>query len=220
MEKYSIKHNNTSFKILCDDSFMCNHYLKSGLFYENKMLDYIKENKIYGIYLDIGAFIGNHSIFFSEMCSKCTEVISYEPVDVNYSILKENTEKYPKIKIKNVAVGYKSGKCEMNKVEENMGMCFVQEQENGSISMISIDDEFINTNKKIGLIKIDVEGYELEVLKGAISTIERFRPHLFIEIINSTSEIESFLKPLDYKIIGCFNSTPTYHFKPKRTYRK
>lgn len=211
---YKIEYNNKSFTLSCHDDFM-NLYLTKGLFYEHEMLDYISKLFIRGLYIDIGAYIGNHSIFFSEICENCTGVVSYEPNDENYSILKLNTENYSnKIKIKPVAVGETHGHCEMNIVRSNMGMCNILQTNNGTIPIVTIDDEFKDTTEKIGLIKIDVEGYEYEVLKGAISVIETHRPHMFIESIDNISNIELFLSKFNYENVKCFNKTPTYYFKP------
>ena len=214
IKNFLIKHDNIKFEILCEDSFMCNYYSKNGLFYENKMLDYIKNNQICGLYIDVGAFIGNHSVFFSKMCDKCTGVMSYEPIIDSFKIFEENTKNINNVKGKNVAVGEKSGKCEMKIVIENTGMSYVSKINSGNIEMVTIDDEFKETKENIGLIKIDVEGYEYDVLKGSIDTINKFKPHLFIEIIGDISEIKLFLKQFGYENIQQFNNTPTYHFKP------
>jgi len=52
-----------------------------GQYYEIKMLDYIKENYKGGTFIDVGACMGNHSIFFSDVADK---VVSFEPVQENY----------------------------------------------------------------------------------------------------------------------------------------
>lgn len=208
---HKITYGSKSFDIICCDGFMSNN-LSSGLFYENEMLDYIRNMSISGTYLDIGAYIGTHSIFFSELCEQCNNVLAYEPVKANFNVLRLNTTKYPKIKIFNVAVGERNTCCHMKLVKENRGMSFVSETNIGKTRMITIDSQLLDYKNKIGLIKIDVEGYEFEVLKGAINTIDKHRPHLFVEIIGDTSKIESFLHPFNYKIIQCFNNTPTYLF--------
>ena len=51
---------------------------------------------------------------------------------------------------------------------------------------------------KIDLIKIDVEGAEVEVLKGAKKTIIKNTPTIVIESFNRKNEIDEFLNPLGY----------------------
>ena len=63
--------------------------------------------------------------------------------------------------------------------------------------------------RKLNAIKIDVEGYELNVLRGAEMTIKKSKPLLYLEIdekkLNrfeaSTVKLFSFLKDLNYKVI-------------------
>lgn len=54
-----------------------------------------------------------------------------------------------------------------------------------------------------GFIKIDVQGFELEVLKGAVKTIENHKPVLLIESISD--EVVAFLKPFGYRFYSYEN---------------
>ena len=74
--------------------------------------------------------------------------------------------------------------------------------------------------KDIGLIMIDTEGYELNVLKGAVSTIKKYKPVLVLEFhttkkntVNnltqkfgySLSELQNYVENLGYQSIGYLN---------------
>jgi hypothetical protein len=71
-------------------------------------------------------------------------------------------------------------------------------------------DHFAEEQKlsRNGLIKIDVEGFEMEVLKGAAETLRRFRPKLFVEMDDrnlqeqgsGAKELIAFLKGAGYRI--------------------
>jgi len=64
------------------------------------------------------------------------------------------------------------------------------------IRMFAIDDLGL---ERADFLKVDVEGMELEVLSGALKTIEKNRPVLHVEWLKSgLDEIKSFLAPLDY----------------------
>ena len=79
-------------------------------------------------------------------------------------------------------------------------------------------DKWCNDNNitKIDLIKIDVEGFEMNVLKGGIQTLQKFKPKMFIELDDnnlkdvgsSAKELINFIAKLDYKIINAEDETP------------
>ena len=54
--------------------------------------------------------------------------------------------------------------------------------------------------KDIGLIKIDVEGYELNVFKGGIKTLKKWKPIILFEEHNINSKVFKFLRSLNYEI--------------------
>jgi hypothetical protein len=78
---------------------------------------------------------------------------------------------------RNEAAGL-SGKVVLIKHPENIGMTYVENSDKG-FKTVSIDS--LNLDK-CNFIKIDVEGFELNVLKGAEQTLKRFKPALLIEI--------------------------------------
>jgi FkbM family methyltransferase len=94
----------------------------------------------------------------------------------------------------------------------NIGGNYISER-GDNVLVLKLDD-FVLDNVK--LIKIDVEGFELKVLKGAIRTIIRNKPDIFIECINQVQfmKVNRFLERIGYKYTGLrFNNTPTYLFR-------
>src|SRR5574339_885406 len=69
-----------------------NHIRNSQDFYEDEILDYLADNYyLQGIILDVGANIGNHTVFFDEYMP-CDRVVAIEPVLRNFEILQNNTK--------------------------------------------------------------------------------------------------------------------------------
>ena len=56
-----------------------------------------------------------------------------------------------------------------------------------------------NTNKKIGLIKIDTNGFELPIIKGLIQTISRDRSAIIVESNQDIKKIDKILRKFSYK---------------------
>lgn len=142
-----------------------------------------------GVVLDIGANIGNHSIYFAKECY-AKKVISFEPVLETFNILKKNIEInglddviYPY----NWGIGEKKSRAVVNEYNlTNIGATRLTEKSEGDIEIFSIDD--IDFQDNIVLIKIDVEGDEEKVIKGALKTIKRNSPMIMLEAwdINGT----------------------------------
>lgn len=64
------------------------------------------------------------------------------------------------------------------------------------------------------VIKIDVEGMEMDVLQGAVNTLKKHKPLLYIETTtdDKLQLVYSFLKKFNYKSLKQFNATPTTLF--------
>lgn len=192
-----------------------------GQYYEIKMLDYIKENYKGGTFIDVGACMGNHSIFFSDVADK---VVSFEPVQENYYHLTLNLKLN---EIKNVD-SYNLGLSNKNDL---VSIWYDDKYFSNGSSTITGKTEKMHVEKLIPvitmdsfkiedvkLIKIDVEGYNIPVLEGGIETIKKFKPDMFIECATDEEYIEvfDFLKPLGYlEPKKVFDGTPTFLFSVK-----
>jgi FkbM family methyltransferase len=127
--------------------------------------------------LDIGANIGSHTIAYADKVGVRGRVIAFEPNPDAFECLQYNMKDYRNVELRNEAAGL-SGKVVLIKHPENIGMTYVENSDKG-FKTVSIDS--LNLDK-CNFIKIDVEGFELNVLKGAEQTLKRFKPALLIEI--------------------------------------
>lgn len=184
--------------------------IKGEPFYEQWLLTNIKKlGKLDGIYIDAGAHVGNHTIYFSNHC-KADEVWAFEPTPSTFEVLKENVERNCKgnVKIFNKAVGKENG---FGSLIQNarQGQNRV-ELEGDEVEVFSLG----NIKEKVALIKIDVEGMEEDVVMGAMPIIERDKPELFIESFTGYQWILDLL-PEGYKYKKSFCNAPVHRFSIK-----
>lgn len=121
--------------------------------------------------LDIGAHVG---LWSRGMSVKFKRVISFEPFKGYIPILKKNA---PNVEIHNHALGEKRGKVELTVPEGNTGAAYISGD--GEIDVIPLDD--LGPWSEVDFIKIDCEGYELPVLKGAVKLLQRNNPVIIVE---------------------------------------
>jgi len=187
-------------------------FWERGVFYEQEMLEHIRQYSKPGIFIDVGSNTGNHSLYFLLFC-KTDKCYSFEP---NKEHIKSFTDLMNFNNLKNV--------CLFNfALSDHEGMAEVTyvinktKEDRTAVNECHTLDNVLKENKsKVSVIKIDVEGRELKVLKGATSTLIESDARLYIECIgqNEFDNVEIFLNSLGYRYTGfCFNHTPTYEFK-------
>jgi FkbM family methyltransferase len=138
--------------------------------------------------LDIGANIGETSLHFAKN-NPDSKVYAFEPmpdtfIKLNHNVLLNN---FTNIEIYNFGMGNSEGKFYMS-IPANNNIAGAKVDLNiseGYNIYITTVDNFVFFKRKltsVDFIKIDVEGFEYNVLLGSINTIKSFKPTLFIEI--------------------------------------
>ncbi len=168
--------------------------------YEDGLLARLVKEKE-SVVLDVGANIGNHTLYFINELG-ANKVIAFEPVPDTYKILKRNVEINnieDKVKLYQCGVGSKKTKGNIWFYDyTNSGGSHLSEN-GGDIDIVCIDDLQI---KNISFIKIDVEEMELNVLKGAKKTLEDSRPYVLCESWENHFEaIRQFMDRMGYTYI-------------------
>ena len=139
--------------------------------YEKSLLKKLKEtlekNTSNDLIIDVGANIGNHSLYFSTFFRK---VMSLEPNPKVFQLLKINSSLVNNIECLNVGASSEKGNLDFYINNRNLGGSRVvglsdKIISNSQIEVVKIDDLDFN-GLKPACIKIDVEGHEWSVIKG------------------------------------------------------
>lgn len=158
--------------------------LISGSFYEFEYLkEMVKEIPADAVVVDAGGNLGNHSVYFS-MFSKAREIHVFEPQKLVFQILERNLKLNGcrNVVAHNVALGAAPGHIQLyDQMPGNSGSTEFRE---ASVGEDAYPVETIDALDlpRLDFMKIDVEGAELGVLKGAEKTIAKFKPALFMEL--------------------------------------
>lgn len=163
--------------------------------------------------LDIGANIGNHSLYFSDLFE---EVFAFEPNPRTLALLKFNTENIcskRNIKCFNFGLSDQNSELFFKPSKSNVGGSRIVEGphigRDGDTFLVEVkraDDIAELYDKKISLIKIDIEGHELAALKGAKSLIEKNNPVILFEqhasdFSEGISDVVDYLRGLNYRFL-------------------
>lgn len=140
-----------------------------------------------GCSLDIGASVGSFAMSFSAMAPK-GQHFAFEPVPASFATLSERATKRGNLTLHNAAVGAKAATMSFMVGDDTglsgfktTGMMLDRTGNPGTqiqVDVLAIDDLAL---PKVDMVKIDVEGAELEVLKGARTTFSKDRPWVVFE---------------------------------------
>ena len=187
-----------------------NHIFIYKNYFELELLMSLK-NEVIGeafAILDIGANIGNHSIFFAREC-KAKLVYAFEPIKQTYEMLVNNVKLNHLtnvISTYNFGVSDKKGLASILTAPiDNIGATSIMKDPKGMINLVSIDD-FLQL-EELHFVKIDVEAFEIHVLNGLRKTLEKFKPSVFIEVFNENFvEVQNIFSELGYKLTKEFEN--------------
>jgi FkbM family methyltransferase len=178
--------------------------------YEKGMLYFLDYHLKNGdVFIDVGANIGLLSIHAANSVGATGKVLAFEAHPETVKILEVNKDLNQKdnIQIYPLALGSEKGKeLIFNDSESNRGgASMVRGQSKNGIEVnVERLDDMIDSSIVPKVIKIDVEGFEMNVLKGAFRTIQEAKPILLIEasdIVEKNEEIISYINQIhNYKL--------------------
>ena len=149
-------------------------------------MEYVEDN---ALAVDVGA---HHGIYSLLMAGRFCEVVSFEPCTEARKILKKNTACVDNVAINGSAVSdvTGSGTCLWRKAKvtgDNTQGCYIgrtgEVLVEDDVRTVRLSDVFYG-EQTVTFLKIDVEGTELQVLRGAKRQIVQDRPVIMIEMVD------------------------------------
>lgn len=199
--------------------------------FEKKVKEFFKQNIIKNMnMLDVGADMGYYTVLFADLVGKGGKIYAFEPIPkANEKLIKNiKLNNFENVIVCDFALSDRNGSTILVKpgTESRISMDPSKEKnKNDTIDVLmKTFDDYAAESKinKIDFIKIDVEGAEMNVLKGMKKSITKFHPEFLIEVhskklqlfdYNEESVFE-FFKDLSYefKLINVEYEAKHYHF--------
>ena len=166
--------------------------------------------------IDIGSNIGYYAILESSKIGNNGMVWSIEPSPQNFEMLSKNIilNQRKNIKCYNIAIGEKNGTIDFLISKKSNWSKIKNESDHigDEDKIIQVDimtlDSFSEKNeiKKVDLLRMDVEGYERNIIEGSMNFLEKFKPIMMIEVhkmIIGNNGINEFLEKLQLMNYEC-----------------
>jgi len=132
------------------------------------------------VFLDIGANIGNHALYFRNDFSS---IHCFEVNPRTQRLLEFNVNAFSNICVHKFGLADFNGYVEIVENDTNFGGTKIQgASSNRSEIEVKMLDQVFTDKQRVGVIKMDVEGYEINVLRGAESTIMKNKPVVLFEL--------------------------------------
>lgn len=157
-----------------------------------------------GTALDIGANIGNHALFFAQ---RFQQIHAFEPNPRTFDLLRFNAQWTPNIQVHRHGLGDQRGVFELIEHSTNLGGSSILIGDKGHSNVVSIEVETLDATAidttDLCFVKIDVEGFEAQVIRGGLETLRRCQPLVVLEqhaseFVDGSSPALTLLASLGY----------------------
>jgi len=226
-------HKNRDYVI--DELFKYPSFINNGHLHFEKLFKIAEDYKLNnesGIILDVGGADGVTAVMFSN-AFKNASVHVFEPLEDNIPQLKKNIQTHSRIKLFQMALGSENKQTKINIThrvtsssllnintselkDDYMSSQLAPEREQ-TIEVNTIDN-LVATSQKVLVLKMDVQGYELEVLKGAKNTLKNtclvmaeFQNHKLYDGAPMYHDLDKFLLENNFTLMQFIPSLSERH---------
>lgn len=151
-----------------------------GQYYERSLCKFITaELKAEDTFVDIGANVGFYTLIASEIVGATGRVFAFEPVPSTFEVLQGAVlvNRLSNCRLRSVALGSEATESEMVVPHCESGGSNLLGRYDGALTPVTVsigDEELAQINPAAtGIVKIDVEGFELQVVRGLRQTLAR-----------------------------------------------
>ena len=166
------------------------------------------------ILVDLGAWVGDSTLSYIHNFGTYKRIYCYEMTDVSMSALQENLKDFDNIIYRQVAVGNINNNVYRTNYEHSTSGNFISSKGNVEIPMVRLDDDI---SEPVTFIKMDIEGSELEAMKGAELHIRKDKPKLAVCSYHNNHHIYEIPKLMreynpEYKLYMRYNGPLDHMF--------
>ena len=161
---------------------------------------FARESKNCQVFTDIGADVGFYIALAAKYMPAGGMIYAFEPDPVKFVLLNKFYHSHNNIKIFDFAVGDSKEILEFTKPKNQSATAAEVEGEKISVKAITLDEFF--TQKKIDILKIDIEGGEAAAFKGMQNILQSHKPRIFLELHYWVDQITSGGKAAMEKILA------------------
>lgn len=158
-----------------------------------------------GVAVDVGANVGNHALFFA---AHFAEVLAFEPHPRTHALLALNASLRSNVRCFPFALSDRVGTAMLATPPGNAGMASIEKADGAAesrgaveVPLRRLDDLAELAGRRVALLKIDVEGHEAAVIRGAQAVLRRDRPAVVFEQL--ADDIEDGSSPALDALRGC-----------------
>lgn len=178
-----------------------------------------------GVVYDIGANVGFFTVLAARMAGDGGRVLAFEPIAAAAALAQEaalRSDLADRVDVRTAAVGARSGTARMCSVAAGgiwSHMSTVRDPhpltiEEVEVPLVSLDDVIAAGAPVPDVMKLDVEGAEGDVLRGASALLAEHRPIIVCELHDTNEEVADLLEAADYRLEPLDGSVPVRQAGP------
>lgn len=226
MPEFTFSHEGKSFTLetLSAGDSIGRKWTTEGHFFELDLLEHLQRLNRPGVYVDAGANFGNHTVYFSHFIPGCKSTLSIEAHPAIFEVLQRNlaANAFKPYEAVNLAVSDESGTVHMTAPDrQNSGATHISGRRPGEnpnigspVNCTTLD--LLLSGVEVAVIKLDVEGYEQQVIEGAEAIISEKRPVVTSELRKHEFDaFKSVMKRHNYIKTGRYGFIDTFVWEPQ-----